>query len=61
MKIRDVRAVLVEIATSHERLFASESAAVLREFGEAIKQWDEQTVAAFVKLTKGSTGRPTKR
>ena len=24
MKIRDVRAVLVEIATSHERLFASE-------------------------------------
>ena len=37
------------------------SAAVLREFGEAIKQWDEQTVAAFVKLTKGSTGRQTKR
>lgn len=61
MKIRDVRAALVQVAAGHERLSASESAAVLREFGEAIKQWDEQTVAAFVKLTKGSTGRPTKR
>jgi hypothetical protein len=58
MKIRDVRAVIVQFAASHERLACHESAASLRAFSEAMQEWDEQTVTAFVKLAKGTTRRP---
>jgi hypothetical protein len=61
MKIREVRAVIEQVAASHRRLASAESAAALIEFSEAIKPWDDKTVAAFVKLAEGGAQSYTKR
>lgn len=50
MKMRDVRAMIEHVAAVHCRLNSKESAATLMEFTEAIKPWDDKTVAAFVKV-----------
>jgi hypothetical protein len=61
MRIREVRAVLEHLAASHHRLGSLDSAAALNEFSEAIKPWDDKTVAAFVKLAEGSGKSYTER
>jgi hypothetical protein len=60
MKIREVRAVIKQLAASHHRLAAPESAATLIDFSDALKPWDNETVAAFIKLAEGPRQNDTK-
>jgi hypothetical protein len=49
MKVREVREVLGQLATIHDRLGSHDCAAVLRDLGNMMQPFDTQTVGAFVK------------
>jgi hypothetical protein len=49
MKVREVREVLGQLATIHDRLGSHDSAAALRDLGNMMQSFDNQTIVAFVK------------
>ena len=62
-RMREFRGTVDRLAAMHERLGSRRSAQALRELGEAIQDYDDQTVATFVKRAtpKKSSPRPTRR
>jgi hypothetical protein len=56
MKVREVREVLGQLATIHDRLGSRECAAALKDLGNMMQPFDTQTVAAFVKRAAPNRG-----
>jgi len=64
MNIKQFRDVLEQVATTHARLNASDSASALRALASALKSHDKSTVQRFVadvKKLRNSDGAKTRR
>ena len=49
MKVRELRAAIERMSAVHARLGSSETATALVQLSDALRSWDQKTVAALVK------------
>jgi hypothetical protein len=61
MKISEMLAVIDKVAASCPDLASAEASAVLTEFSEAMKAWNEKSLGAFVKLVDAAMQRYANR